>query len=126
MTVTLAMENGAKTTGLNVIPEFHVLAYGTEMIADTEDRVVQATRKRAVDYLAVIAKAAAPAGVECDTVATNRTLLSRELHLIPVRCAAHTAVGTTTMPATVNVDSGLSCMRGTHRPNTLTRSCIQV
>ncbi|MGF6408650.1 universal stress protein [Paraburkholderia sp. RAU2J] len=72
MTVTLAMESGAKVTGLHVIPEFHVLAYGTEMIADTEERVVQATRQHADDYLAVIAKAAAQAGVECDTVATNR------------------------------------------------------
>ncbi|REG48511.1 nucleotide-binding universal stress UspA family protein [Paraburkholderia sp. BL6669N2] len=72
MTVTLAMESGAKVTGLHVIPECHVLAYGTEMIADTEERVVQATRQHVDDYLAVIAKAAAQAGVECDTVATNR------------------------------------------------------
>jgi hypothetical protein len=42
------------------------------MIADTEKRVIQATRQHADDYLAVIAKAAAQAGVECYTVATNR------------------------------------------------------
>jgi nucleotide-binding universal stress UspA family protein len=33
MAVTFARESGAKVTGLHVIPEFHVLAYGTEMIA---------------------------------------------------------------------------------------------
>jgi nucleotide-binding universal stress UspA family protein len=72
MAVTLAMESGAKVTGLHVIPEFQVLAYGTEMIADEEERVVQSSRKRADDHLAVIVRAAAQAGVECDTVATNR------------------------------------------------------
>jgi nucleotide-binding universal stress UspA family protein len=42
------------------------------MIADTEKRVIQATRQHGDDYLAVITKAAAQAGVECDPVATNR------------------------------------------------------
>jgi nucleotide-binding universal stress UspA family protein len=72
MTVTLAVESGAKVTGLHVIPEFHVLAYGTEMIADNEDRIIQAARQRADDYLEVIKKAAAQAGVECNIVATSR------------------------------------------------------
>ncbi|SDH62482.1 universal stress protein [Paraburkholderia phenazinium] len=71
MAVSFAREAGAKVTGLHVIPEIHVLAYGTEMIADEEERVVQASRKRAEDHLAVIARAAAQAGVECDTVAAN-------------------------------------------------------
>ena len=72
MTVTLAAESGARVTGLHVIPEFRVLAYGTEMIADNEERVIQAARQRADDYLAVITRAAAQAGVACDTVAMNR------------------------------------------------------
>lgn len=38
MAVTLASESGARVTGLHVIPEFHVLAYGAEVIADTEDQ----------------------------------------------------------------------------------------
>jgi nucleotide-binding universal stress UspA family protein len=66
------VESGAKVTGLHVIPEFHVLAYGTEMIADNEDRIIQAARQRADDYLEVIKKAAAQAGVECNIVATSR------------------------------------------------------
>lgn len=71
MAVTFAKESGAKVTGLHVIPEFHVLAYGTEMIADEEERVIQSARQRADEYLAVFAKAAAQAGVECATVATS-------------------------------------------------------
>ncbi|RKE37641.1 nucleotide-binding universal stress UspA family protein [Paraburkholderia sp. BL23I1N1] len=72
MTVKLAVENGAKVTGLHVIPEFHMLAYGTEMIADNEERIIQSARQRADDYLEVIKKAAAQAGVECNTVAVSR------------------------------------------------------
>src|SRR5260370_26042455 len=72
MAVTLASESGAKVTGLHVIPEFHVLTYGTEMLADTEERFLQVTRQHADDYLAAVTKAATQAGVECDTVAKNR------------------------------------------------------
>jgi Universal stress protein UspA and related nucleotide-binding proteins len=72
MTVTLAAESGAKVTGLHVIPEFHVLAYGTEMIADNEDRIIQTARQRAEDYLRAIKNAAAQAGVECNTVSESR------------------------------------------------------
>ncbi len=72
MTITLAVESGAKITGLHVIPEFHVLAYGTEMIADNEDRIIQTARQRADGYLGIVKRAAAQAGVECNTVATSR------------------------------------------------------
>lgn len=72
MTVTLAAESGAKVTGLHVIPEFHVLAYGTEMIADNEDRIIQTARQRAEDYLRVIKNAAAQAGVECNITTSTR------------------------------------------------------
>jgi nucleotide-binding universal stress UspA family protein len=72
MAVTLASESGAKVTGLHVIPEFHVLAYGTEMLAETEERYLQVTREHADDYLGEVMKAATQAGVECDTVARNR------------------------------------------------------
>ena len=72
MAVTLASENGAKLTGVHVLPQFHVFAYGPEMVADTEERFVRITRQRGDDYLAVVTKAATQAGVECDTVATSR------------------------------------------------------
>lgn len=72
MTVTLAAESGATVTGVHVIPEFHVLAYGTEMIADNEDRIIQTARQRAEDYLGVVKKAAARVGVVCNTVSEGR------------------------------------------------------
>ena len=72
MAVTLAKESGAKVTGLHVIPEFHVLAYGAEVIADTEDQFTQAARQHADDYLMVVTEAATQAGVECDTFTRNR------------------------------------------------------
>jgi nucleotide-binding universal stress UspA family protein len=74
MAVTLARESGAKVTGLHVIPEFHVLAHGAEMVADTEDQFIQAARQHAddYDYLMVVTKAPTQAGVECDAVTRNR------------------------------------------------------
>jgi nucleotide-binding universal stress UspA family protein len=70
MAVSLAGKVARKSR--EPIWEFHFLAYGTETIADEGERVVQATRQRADNHLAVITRAAAQAGVECDTVATNR------------------------------------------------------
>jgi nucleotide-binding universal stress UspA family protein len=71
MAVTLASESVAKVTGLHVIPEFHVFAYGTEMLADTEEQFIQVNRQHADDFLAAVTKAAAQVGVECETVATT-------------------------------------------------------
>jgi nucleotide-binding universal stress UspA family protein len=72
MAVALARETGARVTGVHVVPEFHVLAYGAEMLVDTEERFIRGARQHADDYLKAIAKVAAESGVECDTVATTR------------------------------------------------------
>ncbi|TDN62237.1 universal stress protein [Paraburkholderia sp. BL10I2N1] len=72
MAVTLASENGAKVTGLHVMPEFHVFAYGTEMLADTEEQFIRVNQQHADDFLAAVTRAAAQVGVECETVATTR------------------------------------------------------
>jgi len=72
MAVTLARENEAKLTGLHVIPEFQVFAYGAEMLADTEQQFLKVARQHADDYLAAVTKTATQTGVECDTVATTR------------------------------------------------------
>jgi nucleotide-binding universal stress UspA family protein len=72
MAVTLASENDAKLTGVHVLPQFHVFAYGPEMIADTEAHFLQAAQRHADDYLTFVTKTATQAGVECDTVATSR------------------------------------------------------
>ncbi|MGF6757163.1 universal stress protein [Paraburkholderia sp. GAS334] len=72
MAVALARESKARVTGLHVMPEYHVFAYGTEMLADTEEQYTRAAQQHADYYLQVIAKAARQAGVECDMVATVR------------------------------------------------------
>ncbi|KAA1013549.1 universal stress protein [Paraburkholderia panacisoli] len=72
MAVTFAAENHACVTGLHVMPEFHVLAYGIEMLADTEEKFVQVHRERAEAFLATVTKAASQASVRCETVATTR------------------------------------------------------
>ena len=61
----------ARVTGLNVMPEFHVLTYRTEMLEDTKDQFANDCRAHAEQYLAVIAAAASEAGVACDTVAAT-------------------------------------------------------
>jgi nucleotide-binding universal stress UspA family protein len=72
MAVGLARETQAKVTGVHVLPEFHVLAYGTEMLVDTEERFIRGAQQHADEYLNAIVKAAGESGVECDTVATTR------------------------------------------------------
>lgn len=72
--VTFVRENKARITALQVIPEFHVFAYGPEMLTDTEERFLKAARQHADDdYLGAATKAAADAGVECEPVTTART-----------------------------------------------------
>jgi nucleotide-binding universal stress UspA family protein len=72
MAVTLARDSGAKLTALHVLPEFHVFAYGAEMLTDTEERFLKIARQHADDYLGTAIKAATQAEVECETVATTR------------------------------------------------------
>lgn len=69
--VTLAKESLAKITAVHVMPEFHVLAYETEMLADTEAEFVRVAQQQADRYLSVIAKASEQAGIECDVRATT-------------------------------------------------------
>ena len=59
----------AKVTGVYVMPQFHVLAYQAEMLADTEQEFAADCKAHAEQYLAVIGQAAREAGVECSTVA---------------------------------------------------------
>jgi nucleotide-binding universal stress UspA family protein len=70
MAVALARESKARVTGLHVMPEYHVFAYGTEMLIDTEEQFTRAAQQHADDYLDFVAKATQQAGVDYDTVAT--------------------------------------------------------
>ncbi|SOE52850.1 Nucleotide-binding universal stress protein, UspA family [Burkholderia sp. OK233] len=67
MAVGLAREFDAKMTGLHVIPEFHLLTYDTEMLADTKAEYSEHARHHAKQYLAWIERAATDAAVLCDT-----------------------------------------------------------
>ena len=67
----LAKSMQAKVTGVYVIPQFHLLAYDAQMVADTEKQFVADCKAHADQYLAAIGRAAREAGVACDTVAAT-------------------------------------------------------
>ena len=67
MAVGLAKEFDAKITGIHVIPEFHLLTYDTELLADTRTEHARHARNHAERYLAFIEQAATDAAVLCET-----------------------------------------------------------
>jgi nucleotide-binding universal stress UspA family protein len=68
MAVGLAKETGAQVTGVHVMHGFHGMAFGSERLADTEERFDHSEREHADNYLGVIERASREAGVACDTV----------------------------------------------------------
>ena len=66
--VLLARSLGAKVTGLCIMPEKHPFFYETEMPAEALEQIARQYKEAGHDYLAVIAKKAGEAGVECDVV----------------------------------------------------------
>src|SRR6516225_3334334 len=67
MAVGLAKEFDAKITGIHVIPEFHLLTYDTELLADTRTEHARHARNHAERYLAFIEQAATDAAGLCET-----------------------------------------------------------
>ncbi|QCP49116.1 universal stress protein [Trinickia violacea] len=67
MAVGVAKAFDAKITGIHVIPEFHLLTYDTEMLADTPNEYVRHARKHAERYLAFVEQIATDAAVLCET-----------------------------------------------------------
>jgi nucleotide-binding universal stress UspA family protein len=63
--ISFAKELGAEVVGLTVVPEFHTFTIDTEMLEDTKDEFVTATRQRAEKYLSFVSEAARSAGVTC-------------------------------------------------------------
>ena len=61
----------AKVTGIYVMPQFHILAYQTEMLMDTEPQFVADCKAHADQYLTAVSRAAVEAGVACNTVAVT-------------------------------------------------------
>ena len=69
--VRLAKATGARVTGLYVMPQFHVFTYRTEMLEDTREQYAKDCDAHAVEYLAVVEKAAREAGVPCATASVS-------------------------------------------------------
>jgi nucleotide-binding universal stress UspA family protein len=65
--VEFAKSLNARITGFYVMPEYHILAYRTEMVEDTKEEFAKDCRVHADQFLAVVEKAAKAAGVACDT-----------------------------------------------------------
>ncbi len=63
---------GASVTGLNVVPDLHLLDYQVQILEETRQSLNEATKTRAHAILEVLAKAAKEANVECKVeVAVN-------------------------------------------------------
>ncbi len=67
----LASSLQARVTGIYVMPQFHVLAYQAEMLADTEQEFAVDCKAHAARYLMAIGQAAHEAGVACETIAAT-------------------------------------------------------
>ena len=69
--IQLAHVLGARVTGVNVSPRFHILTYRTDMLEETRDEHERDSRVHAERYLAFISKAAAESGVPCETLSES-------------------------------------------------------
>ncbi len=67
--VELAKLHQSRITGINVIPDYHLLiAYEGAFDPVTEERIEEEAKSRAETYLAFIRSTAQEAGVPCETV----------------------------------------------------------
>lgn len=66
--IDFAREVGAQVTGLHVSPRFHVLTYRADLLEETRETYALDSKAHADRYLDFIARAAAEAGVRCETV----------------------------------------------------------
>lgn len=65
--VALAKETNAKVTGMHVVPKFSIFTYDAEMLEDTKEQYIQASKKHAQSCLAEIESVARIADVKCET-----------------------------------------------------------
>jgi nucleotide-binding universal stress UspA family protein len=64
--IQLAKSINAKVTGFHVTPTFHVLTLNLKMLESTKEQFEKDCKAEAENYLALVAQAAADAGVPCD------------------------------------------------------------
>lgn len=70
--IQFAKSINASVTGIYVMPQYQTFTFQTEMLSDTKEQFEKDSRAHADQFLSVIEKAAAAAGVACDTaVATS-------------------------------------------------------
>jgi len=67
MAVGVAKAFDANITGIHVIPEFHLLTYDSEMLADTRTDYARHARNHAKKYLTFVEDVATNADVPCAT-----------------------------------------------------------
>lgn len=67
----LAKEQQARVSAIHVLPEFHVLSYDTEMLADTREEFLAHCKTQGEKYMAAVESAARQAGVPFSAVMTT-------------------------------------------------------
>jgi len=68
--IGLASEMDARVTAVRVCPDYHVLAYHTEMLTDTREQYKEAAQQDATRYLTELTGKAASLGVSCQPLYT--------------------------------------------------------
>lgn len=63
--IGLASEMNARVTAIRVCPDYHLLAYHTEMLTDTREQYKDAAQAGATRYLTELTRKAAIIGVSC-------------------------------------------------------------
>lgn len=66
--VQLAKLSGARVTGIYAAPDFHVLSYRVEELADTREQFAADMQAHAERYLAFVSDVAREAGVPCNVL----------------------------------------------------------
>ncbi|MGO4305994.1 MULTISPECIES: universal stress protein [unclassified Cupriavidus] len=66
--IAFAGEMNARVTAIRVCPDYHILAYHTEMLSDTREQYKEAAWENATHYLSRLAREAGAAGVDCQTL----------------------------------------------------------
>ncbi|WER49652.1 universal stress protein [Cupriavidus sp. WKF15] len=65
--IALTREMGARVTAVRVCPDYHLMSYHVEMLANTREEYANEALKVATQYLDSLAREARASGVDCQT-----------------------------------------------------------